>query len=159
IGVEADQSSSDNLAPEGAARREMGRDREFGYLLARISEQGCTGHKEGLCSALFHIGKRRFEFVGRFDVRGHKGKPELACRLVERWPFKSPGAGIEVSKDSHSLEVRYDFLEDLQSLPVDLQRGFGGYAGHVSAGVCKALDKPKLDGETDRYEHRRHAAS
>src|ERR1700730_6280618 len=146
-----------NHPPEGVARREMGCDREIGDLLARISEQRCTGHKEGLRPALFDTGKRRFEFVGRFDVGGHEGQPELTCRLVEGCPFKLPGSGVEVPKDRHSVEVRHDFLENLQSLPVDLQRGFGGYASHVSAGVCKACDKPKLDGETDRYKDHRHA--
>ena len=159
IGVEAHQSSSYNHPPEGVARREMGCDREIGDLLARISEQSCTGHKEGLRPALFDTGKRRFEFVGRSDVDGREGQPELACRLVQRCPFQSGGHPVsEVTQDSHSLEARYDFFENLQSLSVYLQRRFGGDAGHLSAGVRKACDEPKLHRETDRYEHRRNAA-
>ena len=72
----------------------MGCEREIGDLLAEGKGEGCTGHKEGLCLAPFHTGKRRFEFVGRFDVDGHKGQPELACRLVQRCPFKSGGSVI-----------------------------------------------------------------
>ena len=158
IGVEAHQSPDHNGGSEGVARREAGCEREIGDLLNSSSEEACTGRKEGLCPALFHTGKRHFEFVGRSDVDGHEGQPDLACRLVQRCPFQSDGHLVsEVAKDSPSLEVRHDFFENLQFLSVCLQRGFGSYAGHVSTGVREAFDEPKLHRETDRYEHRRHA--
>ena len=53
----------------------MGCDREIGDLLGRITEQRCTGYKEGFRPALFDTGKRRFEFVGRSDVDGREVNP------------------------------------------------------------------------------------
>ena len=137
----------------------MGCDREIGNLLAGDKGEGCTVDKEGLHLAFFHVAERRFEFAGRFDVDEHEGQPELACRLVQRCPFKSGvGPVIEIAKDSHSVEARDDFLEYLQSFSVCLQRGFGGDAGHVPTGMREALDVPTLYRVTYRNKYRRHAA-
>ena len=137
----------------------MGCDREIGNLLAGHKGEGCTVHKEGLHPAFSHVCKRSFEFVGRFNVDEHEGQSKLACRLVQRRPFKSGGGSvIEIAKDSHSVEVGHDFFEYLQSLSVCLQCSFGSYAGHVPAGMREALDVAKLHWVTYRNKHRRHAA-
>ena len=136
----------------------MGGEGEIGNLLACVKDDSGASHEKRLCLARFHTGKCPFEIVSRFNIDEDKGQPEFVCRLVQCCPFKPPLSDIDVPKDSHSVEVRYDFLEDLQSLSVGLQRGFGGYAGHVPARIRKALSQSQLHWVADRYKHSRHGA-
>jgi len=133
----------------------MGGERQIGDLFAKDKCRGGTDRHHGLRPVFFHAGKRRFEVVGRFDDDRHKRDPELASRQLLQ-PLLDECRVIDRAKDSHALELRYDFLENLQPFRGCLQRRFGGYAGHVSARVREALDEPELHRVTDRYEHRRY---
>jgi hypothetical protein len=74
----------------------------------------------------------------------HKGDPELRCRSVQRYHREFNVWVADRAKDGHAFEIRYDFLENLQSLSVCLRGSFEDYAGHVSAGIPEALDEPNL---------------
>src|SRR6516165_1392984 len=153
IGVEAHQSAGHDSLPERVARRKTGGERQIGDLLAEVEGQGGTGRHHGLRPIFFHTSKRRFKVVGRFDADRQKRDTELASRQVLQRLLDECRI-IDRAKDSYAFEVRYNFLEDLQSLPIRLRRGFEGYAGHVPAGMREALDEPELHRETDRYEYR-----
>ena len=134
--------------PQARARRSVGDGRG----------EGRTDHDQRLRPALFNAGERRFDSVSRSEIDRQNGHPELACGEVQRFHVEFDIRITDGANNGHSVEIRYDFFEDLHSFRVCLGVCFGGYAGHLSAGVSEALHEPDLHRETDRDEHRRHIA-
>src|SRR5215472_2750825 len=139
------------------ARGKFGSECEVGDLLAKVKGERGPSHEERVRSALLDIDKGPFEVISRFYANGRNGDPEFPRSLVQCCQFKFVVNG-SVAKESHSFETRYDFFQNLQPLPVYLQRSFRRYAGDVSARMREALNQSHLHRKTNRYEYRRHGA-
>ena len=91
----------------------MGGERQIGDLFAEVKGQGGTGRHHGLRPVFFHTGNCSIEVVGRFDAKRQKRDPEIASRQVLQFLLDECRV-INRAKDSHTFELRHDFLEDLQ---------------------------------------------